>query len=139
VTALDASRTAVDRINETANKLGLSLAAYQADLSRFSIDGDYDTIVSIGLLMFFPETTARSVLNDIQAHIKPGGLAVINVLTEGTTFMGMFEPGHYHLFGVNELTEAFKDWQLVLSQHDEFPTPENTLKKFHTVVARKPV
>jgi len=27
------------------------------------------------------------------------GLAIVNVLTEGTTYMGMFEPGNYYLFG----------------------------------------
>jgi tellurite methyltransferase len=138
VTALDASRTAVDRINHAANRLGLGLAAYQTDLGQFDIDGAYDSIVSIGLLMFFPQDKARTMLADIRAHTKPGGVAAVNVLTEGTTFMGMFEPDHFYLFGENELTDAFDDWETLLSQHEEFPAPENTLKKFHTLIARKP-
>jgi len=138
VTALDGSRTAVDRINEAANKLGLSLAAYQADLSHHAIDGDYDSIVAIGLLMFFPQDKARAKLADILAHTKPGGVAAVNVLIEGTTFMGMFEPGHYYLFDDNELTKAFEGWEFLHSKYDESPAPENTVKKFHTVVARKP-
>ena len=36
------------------------------------------------------------------------GLAIINVLTEGTTFMGMFEPGNYYPFGQNELEDRFR-------------------------------
>jgi tellurite methyltransferase len=138
VTALDASRVAVDRINEAANRLGLKLAAYQADLSEFEIDGDYDCIVSIGLLMFFPQDKARAMLADIAAHTKPGSIAAMNVLIEGTTYMGMFEPGHYYLFGEGELSEAFAGWEILYSRHEDFPTPENTVKKFHTLVARKP-
>lgn len=138
VTALDASRTAVDRVNEAANRLGLGLAAYQIDLNLYAIDGDYDSIVAIGLLMFFPQEKAQAMLADIMVHTKPGGVAAINVLTDGTTFMGMFEPGHFYLFGENELTKAFDGWEILLSQHDEFPAPENTLKKFHTLVARRP-
>jgi tellurite methyltransferase len=137
VTALDASRAAVDRVNEAANKLGLGLAAYQADLSHYAIDGNYDSIVAIGLLMFFPQDKARSMLSEILAHTKPGGIAAVNVLIEGTTYLGMFEPEHYYLFDDKELTRAFEGWEILLSQYEEFPAPENTVKKFHTVVARR--
>lgn len=139
VTALDASRTAVDRVNQAANRLGLGLAAYQADLSHYAIDGDYDSIVAIGLLMFFPQDKARAMLADIIAHTKPGGVAAVNVLIEGTTFMGMFEPGHNYPFDDNELTQAFAGWKILYSKYDEFPAPENTIKKFHTLVVRKPI
>jgi tellurite methyltransferase len=138
VTALDASRTAVDRINYAANRLGLGVAAYETDLGSFAIDGAYDCIVAIGLLMFFPREKASALLSDMLGHVKPGGVIALNVLIEGTTFMGMFEPGHYYLFGENELDQACSGWEILLSRHDEFPAPENTLKRFHTLVARKP-
>ena len=138
VTALDASRTAVDRINHVANRLGLGVAAYEADLGSFEIDGDYDSIVAIGLLMFFPRPKADALLADILMHVKPGGVVALNVLIEGTSFMGMFEPDHYCLYGENELDQACSGWDILLSRHEEFPAPENTLKRFHTLVARKP-
>jgi tellurite methyltransferase len=50
----------------------------------------------------------------------------------------MFEPGHYYLFEGNELTKAFEGWETLYSKYDESSAPENTLKKFHTLVARKP-
>lgn len=137
VSALDGSRTAVDRVNEAANRLGLPLAAYQVDLSVYAIDGDYDAIVAIGLLMFFHRERAHALLDDIVRHVKPGGIAALNVLTEGTSFVGALEPGNHYLFGENELSEPFKGWEILLSRHDAFPAPENTVKKFHTVVARR--
>ena len=137
VSALDGSRIAVDRVNEVANRLGLPLAAYQVDLSTYAIDGDYDGIVAIGLLMFFPKDRAHVLLADIVRHVKPGGIAAINVLTEGTNFVGALEPGSHYLFGENELADAFKGWEILVSRHDEFPAPEDTVKKFHTVVARR--
>lgn len=137
VSALDGSRTAVDRINGAANRLGLPLAAYQVDLSTYAIDGDYDSVVAIGLLMFFSKERAQVFLADIVSHVKPGGIAAVNVLTEGTTFVGALEPGSHYLFGENELVDAFKGWEILLSRHDEFPAPGDTVKKFHTVVARR--
>ena len=65
------------------------------------------------------------------------GLAIINVLTEGTTFMGMFEPGNYYLFGQSELEDRFKGWNFLRSLRDSFDAPGNTMKKFSTVIAQK--
>jgi tellurite methyltransferase len=137
VSALDGSRTAVDRVNEAANRLGLGLAAYQVDLGTYAIDGDYDSIVSIGLLMFLSRERAHVLLDDIVRHVKPGGIAAINVLTEGTTFVGALDPANHYLFAQNELLKAFAGWEIVLSRHDDFHAPENTVKKFHTLLARR--
>ncbi len=138
VTALDASRTAVHHVSRLAQRLGLRLNAAQVDLSQFAIDREFESIVAIGLLMFLPMDKARALLAEIQRHTQPGGVAAINVLIEGTSFMEMFEPGHYYLFGKNELSDQFAGWRILLSRHDEFPAPGTTLKKFHTLVARKP-
>lgn len=88
-----------------------------ADVSTHAIVREYDTIVAIGLLMFFEQARALALLADIQAHVAANGLAIINVLTVGTTYMGMFESGRYYLFGRNELEERFKGWTILLLRH----------------------
>ncbi len=138
VTALDASPTAVAHIRETARSENLPVDARSADLMRYAIERDYDAIVCIGLLMFFPEAAARALLADIARHVRPGGVAVVNVLTEGTTFLGMFEPDHYFLFPRGALAEAFADWTIVAESRDTFPAPGDTLKAFDTLIARRP-
>jgi tellurite methyltransferase len=87
--------------------------------------------------MFFERARALELLDDIQCHVKPGGCAVINVLIEGTTFLGMFQPGHYTLFGRDELVQRFAGWQVLEHVSQTFPAPENTEKVFATIVARK--
>ncbi|MHB8167697.1 MAG: hypothetical protein ACYDDT_13155, partial [Sulfuricella sp.] len=88
-------------------------------------------------LMFFDRARALELLEEIQRHVKPGGCAVINVLTEGTTFLGMFQPGHYTLFGREELAQRFAGWQVLAHSVQTFPAPDNTEKVFATIVARK--
>lgn len=138
VTALDASATAIARIREEASASGLAIEAHSADLTRYMLDGDYDVIACVGLLMFFPETTARAMLADIAGHVRPGGVAVVNVLIEGTTFLGMFEPDHYFLFPENAIAEAFAGWEIIAESYDAFPAPGDTMKLFETVIARRP-
>lgn len=137
VVAVDASPTAIARIQQVAAEENLALRGVQADLGDYSIDGQFDSIAAIGLLMFFDRARATKLLEEIQRHVKPGGCAVINVLIEGTTFLGMFQPGHYTLFGRDELAQRFAGWQVLEHVYQTFPAPESTEKVFATIVARK--
>ncbi len=138
VLAVDASPTAVTRINMDAHAQALLVHAIQADLRTWKIDQHFDTIVAIGVLSFFSRRRALELLCEIQTHINPGGLAIINVLIEGTSYMGMFDTNSYYLFGRNELEEAFTGWTILLSKHQTFPAPDQTVKEFSTVIAKKP-
>ena len=138
VVAVDASPTAVARINKDAQREGLPVRAIQTDIESWTIDESYDTIVAIGLLMFFRRETVLKLLTAIQDHVKPGGRAIVNVLIEGTTYLGMFDPDHYCLFQLNELEERFEGWTIMETRIQTFPAPEDTRKKFSTVVVEKP-
>jgi tellurite methyltransferase len=138
VTALDASPTAVAHLTRRAAAEKLPIAVSEADLRQMDVRGQFDCVVAIGLLMFFPEPSARTALTRIQQLVKPGGLAVVNVLIEGTTFMEMFDPSGYYLFRENELPEAFLGWTTEYLKFGSFPAPKKTLKRFCTLVARRP-
>jgi tellurite methyltransferase len=138
VLAVDASPTAVARLNKDTQHEGLPVRGIQADIESWTIDESYDTIVVIGLLMFFRHETALRLLTAIQEHVKPGGRAIVNVLIEGTTYLGMFDPDSYCLFRRNELEEQFKGWNILESRYQTFPAPEDTRKDFSTIIAEKP-
>ncbi len=138
VVAVDASPAAVARINTDAQREGLSVRAIQADIERWIIDQPYDTIVAIGLLLFFCRERAFELLHAIQEHVNPGGRAIVNVLVEGTTYMGMFDGDNYYLFSRNRLAEEFSGWKILSSRHETFSAPEGTRKEFSTVIAEKP-
>ncbi len=138
VVAVDASPTAVARIHADATREGLPVQVIRAEIEKWSIDRLYDTIVAIGLLMFFRHETAIKLLQAVQKHVKPGGCAIVNVLIDGTTYMGMFDLDNYCLFQQNELEERFAGWKIVESHNQTFPAPEATRKEFSTVIAEKP-
>ena len=137
VLAVDASAAAIERVRATATAEDLAIEGVLADMGVYEITGRFDTIVSIGLLMFFRREKALALLAQIQNHVAGQGVAIVNVLTEGTTFMEMFEPDHHYLFGKHELEDRFADWSILHASHDGFDAPGNTRKAFSTVVARK--
>lgn len=138
VLALDASASAIARIRDVTAAENLPIEAQEIDLATYRIAEDFDTIVSIGLLMFFEKSSAREILSDICTHVRTEGCAIVNVLTEGTTYLDMFEPGEYYLFGRRELQKSFRGWRLLESRYDRFDAPGSTVKAFATVVAQRP-
>lgn len=137
VTAMDASHTAIEHLRHVAAHEAIDLRVVEADLRQYEIDGDYDAIVCIGLLMFFDCPSAFRQLMALQQRVRPGGIAVVNVLTEDTTFMDMFSPEGHCLFKRDELRTRFAGWSIISYLQQQFGAPHGTLKAFATVIARK--
>ena len=138
VVALDASPTAVEHLRQAAAAEDLKIDVRRADLRRHTLHEEFDSIVSIGLLMFFDCPTAQRALSTLKTHMRPGGTMVVNVLVEGTTYMDMFDQESHCLFARDALPHSFADWELVSSQLSDFPAPGGLTKSFCTVIARKP-
>jgi len=138
VLALDASPAAIRHLRQRAAVQALPVEAIEADLRGYRVEGDFDCVVSIGLLMFFDGPTALRVLSMLQGRVRPGGIAVINTLIEGTTWLDMFGTADCCLFARNELAGHFAGWSILHSEFRDFEAPEQKLKSFVTLIARKP-
>lgn len=138
VLALDASPAAIEHIRQVAAEESLPITAGLADLRDHRIEGSFDTVVSIGLLMFFDCASAWRQLEQLQAAVQPGGIAAVNVLIAGTSFLDMFSPEGHCLFEPAELLARFATWELLVRTTQTFPAPHGTQKVFLTIVARKP-
>lgn len=138
VVALDGNSTAIEHLRSVAREASLAIEAFEVDLRDYAIRGEFDAVVSIGVLMFFDCPTAYAKLADLKDHVRPGGVAVINVLVEGTTFLDMFDPSGHCLFPRDEIRSQFAGWDVLYSDDRDFPAPGATVKSFATLIARKP-
>lgn len=138
VVALDASPAGIAHLRERARAQALPIEATEADLRTHALHEDFDAVACIGLLMFFDCATARAQLAALQAHVRPGGVAAVNVLVEGTTYLEMFDASGHCLFAPDELRARFAGWEVLEWRREDFPAPEGTVKAFATIVARKP-
>jgi tellurite methyltransferase len=115
---------------------GLPIEAQVADLRDHVLTEDFDTIVAIGLLMFFDCATAERALTQLESHLRPGGTLVVNVLVEGTTYLDMFDPDGHCLFARDALERRYAGWEILSSASSEYPAPGGRVKAFSTVIAR---
>ena len=138
VTALDASATAVENLARRAREAGLDVTVSAADLCDWRPDRQWDAVACIGLFMFFPGDAARAGLAAVRDAVRPGGVAAVNVLVEGTTYLAMFDASDHCLFAPGELAHAFAGWSTLHVSTDTFPAPGGTEKRFETLIARRP-
>lgn len=138
VTAFDASPAGIGYLEQAAAARSLPITAAIADLRDYRLSGDFDCVVSIGLLMFFDCATAFKQLDQLKSCLVSGGIAAINVLVEGTSYFEMFDPSAYCLFSAGELERRFAGWQTLHFAAQEFAAPNDTLKCFETLIVRKP-
>ena len=139
VLALDASPAAITALRATAASRGLVVDAQQVDLRNHEPAADtFDAAVAIGLLMYFDCATAQRQLARLQAAVRPGGVVVLNVLIEGTTYMDMFDSDQHCLFAADEPARAFDGWTLLHHALEDFDAPRGLRKRFATVIARRP-
>lgn len=138
VVALDASHVAIEHLRQVAHTDSLPITAAEADLRTYEVRDEYDAIACIGLLMFFDCQTAFAQLQQLQAHVRPGGVAVVNVLVQGTTYLGMFDLSSHCLFAREEMPRRFAGWEILCSEYRDYPAANDTTKSFVTVIARRP-
>lgn len=93
VKAVDNLGDYVSEINEIAEKDQLPLKAMQADVTNFSIQGEYDLILCMGnSLNFFNPTDTQQLLNNISRHLARGGHLLINSWSIAEIAFKNFQP-----------------------------------------------
>ena len=88
--------------------------------------------------MFFAPEHARAGLAALRDAVRPGGIVVVNALVEGTTYLEMFGGAPHCLFSPGELRAAFPGWTVLMDEPSTFGAPGGTVKRFETVIARRP-
>ena len=146
VVAVEGSGAAIARIRRDAAAEGLSVIAQQGNALEWQpgddvsvrAQGQFDSVVSIGLLAFFRKEGAYRLLAKLAQHVKPGGLVILNFLCAGTDYMAMFEGDEYYLFDDHEVESLLPRWDCRLMRKDTFPAADGTKKVFVSLVLRKP-
>lgn len=138
VSALDGSPTAIADLARRATAANLRVEAEAVDLAELAPERDFDGVVCIGAAMFLRCGPARDLLVRLRDAVRPGGIAAFTVLIEGTTYLDMFDEGAYCLFDEHELDALVHGWVVLHATTSEHAAPGDTLKRFRTVVARRP-
>lgn len=122
VTAFDASEQGLSKARELAEKRGVKIDFFKADVRDFRLETDYDIIFSSGVFHYIPSELRESVIDNLKTHTMSNGINVINVFVRKPfvplppdTEIGEFAAGDWKS---GELFMYYHDW--LFHKNDEW-------------------
>lgn len=82
VTAFDAAETGLDKARRLAEKSGVHVDFFKADVMDYRPDTEFDIIFSSGVLHYVVPEVRDELITSLKAHTNEGGIHVLNVFVE---------------------------------------------------------
>ncbi len=141
VTAFDLSATGVEKTKKYAERVGVRVRVFQADLNSYRLQEDYDIIFSTGVLQYVPPHLRKELLEDYKAHTTEGGLHVLSVFVR-KPFIARAPDAEdtAHPWISGELFTHYHDWKIEYLTEEIFDCMSGGIPHRHAVnriVARK--
>jgi tellurite methyltransferase len=82
VTAFDLSPKGVEKTKKFADKFGVSINVFEADLLKYRVQESYDIIFSTGVFHYIPPKLRTEILTNYMRHTAHSGLNVFSVFVK---------------------------------------------------------
>ena len=82
VDAFDIAIMGIEKTKRLADKIGVHINAFQANLLDYRLEHQYDIIFSSGLFHYIPVDIRNQLISDYQEHTAPNGIHSLNVFVK---------------------------------------------------------
>ncbi len=82
VTAFDITQSGLDKAGALADKSGVHLDLFRADIKEYRPTEEFDIIYSSGVFCYLPEGIRKEFIGSLKEHTAVGGLNAVNVFVE---------------------------------------------------------
>ena len=110
VEGCDISNVAIEKANKLANKKGLNINAYVADLENYKIKSNYYDLITCFYYL------QRDIIQQIKKGLKLGGMVIFETYTIDQLTLGpkvKCPKNRDYLLKHNELLDFFKDFRII--------------------------
>ena len=143
VSAFDITKSGVRKTKLLAEKRGVPIGVFEADINSFEIDSRFDIIYSTGTIQYLFEENIAEFFEKIDRLTKVGGIVYFNVFVD-KPFLEL--PPDWDreekMWKTGELFRYFSDWKILSIDELIFEDSSCGVKHFHcmdTVMAEKAI
>ncbi|WP_179033113.1 methyltransferase domain-containing protein [Paenibacillus kribbensis] len=111
VTAFDVSDAGVEKTNRLAEKIGVHVDVFKADILDYRLDTHFDIIFSSGVLHYIKPDFRKEILDNYKQYTNPSGLHVLNAFVHKPFIAPPpeKEPNAHNWYS-GELLTHYHDW-----------------------------
>lgn len=142
VTAVDISVAGIAKLKRVAEREGLEVSAQAADLRDWPVTGEFDLVISDGVLHLVEREHADRILAQLQAATVPGGWHLIKIFTTRIPPPPELAPFHIGLREPEQIFELYSGWEFRIRDsyiyEDDHPGGIHHRHPADKLLARKP-
>lgn len=79
VTAFDLSQAGVDKTKRIAEKVGVDLKVFKADINEYRLTEHYDILFSVGVLHYVPKELRQEIFENYKEYTNENGIHMFSV------------------------------------------------------------
>ena len=134
VSAFDVSAKGVEKTLKLAERCGVRVNAFQADLLAFRLEDEYDILFSTGVLHYIPPELRAEVFGNYKQFTRPGGLNVFSVFVR-KPFIGKAPDSETtaQKWISGELFTHYHDWRIEFCTEQVFDCTSSGVPHQHAV------
>lgn len=142
VTAFDLSPLGVEKTKELAQKTGVELEVFEANVLEYRLDRNYDILFATGILHYITENLRATIFNNYKEFTNRNGIHVFNVFVEKPFIQRA--PDHEETaqrWISGELFTHYHDWKIEICNEVMFDCKSSGIPHKHAMdlmIARKP-
>jgi tellurite methyltransferase len=142
VHAFDFSEAGVQKTMQLAQRAGVHVETFQADLNTLSLSDNFDIFFSTGVLHMAEPDRKEEIFQNYKEHTNDGGIHVLSVFVRKPFLDPTPDPDpNGHLWKSGELFTHYADWRIEWCTEEIFDCMSSGVPHQHAVnriVARKP-
>jgi tellurite methyltransferase len=134
VTAFDLAAQGLVKAKRLAEKAGVSLKLFQADINEFRLAEEYDILFSSGVLHYIPEELREEIFNNYKRHTRINGIHMFSVFVQKPFIPRAPDVEETaRLWKTGELFSHYHDWKVELCTEEIFDCQSSGVPHKHAV------
>lgn len=142
VKGVDVSAAGIQKTQRLAEERNLKVDVGVADLEQYSIEGEYDLILSDGVFHNIHREHAERLISEMKSHTRPGGYNLVKLFTTRVPPPPELAEFHIGLWEEEELFDRYTGWNFLIREafilHDEHPDGSKHQHPINKVLASHP-
>jgi len=112
VSAFDISEAGLEKTRRLAERAGVRVRAFRADICDFRLGEKYDILFSSGTLHYIKPALRDEIMANYKANVAAGGLVAFQVFVEKPYIALPYEKENLHRWKSGQLFTHFHDWHI---------------------------
>jgi tellurite methyltransferase len=129
VTGVDVSVAGLRKAARLARARGVRVRWIHADAADWALNGQFDLILSYGVLHYVPRAERRWLFRRLQAATRPGGSHAHLVFTDRLVYREKSEVADY--FRAGELAARYRGWRILRGGPLSIPCQQDGTRHRH--------